>query len=109
MGARLWLDYTPAQIDAMNLPAWKKVILKAMNAYGIIIGDTNGGNQSWGIQAESEQGYASFGRTSYWKTLGQQTGAGGYGGGYVFDLMSGVDWAGHLRVLDPCVSQGSCS
>ena len=108
LGARLWLDLTSSQIDALAVPAWKKTLLKAMHDYGIVVGDTNGGHASWGIQAESEQSYASFGRTSYWRTLGAASGLGTYSGGYVFDIQSGVDWAGHLHVLDPCVSQGTC-
>ena len=108
LGARLWLDLTSAQIDALAVPAWKKTLLKAMHDYGILIGDTNGGHAAWGIQAESEQAYASFGRSSYWRTLGASSGVGSYAGGYVFDIQSGVDWAAHLHVLDPCISQGTC-
>ena len=27
---------------------------------------------------------------------------------YILDLRSGVDWARDLRVIDPCVSRGTC-
>jgi hypothetical protein len=33
-GALLYLDYTPAQIAAMNLPAWQKIFLSAASTYG---------------------------------------------------------------------------
>jgi hypothetical protein len=27
---------------------------------------------------------------------------------YLFDARPGVDWASRLRVVDPCVSRGTC-
>ena len=66
------------------------------------------GNSSWGIQAESGASYTSFGVKDPWDTVGERANAPTYNGGFVFDIDDGVDWDRYLRVLDPCVSQGSC-
>src|SRR5215207_3135690 len=108
MGARLWLALSDGEIDGLPVPAWKKTVLKAMARYGVLVGDTMGGNSSWGIQAESGSSYTSFGATDPWDTVGEQAKAPAWNTGYVFDVGSGVDWTRYLRVLDPCVSQGTC-
>jgi hypothetical protein len=41
-GNLFFLDYTDAQIDGMNLPAWQKSLLKAFANYGAYVGDTSG-------------------------------------------------------------------
>jgi hypothetical protein len=45
-------------------------------------------------------------------TLGQRYGLPSWDAGgalrYLFDARPGVDWASRLRVLDPCVSGGTC-
>jgi len=108
LGARIWLAMSDSQIASLAVPAWKKTILRAMADYGLLVGDTMNGNSSWGIQAESGASYTSFGQKDPWDTVGERAGAPAYNGGYVFDIASGVDWGRYLRVLDPCVSQGSC-
>jgi hypothetical protein len=108
MGARLWLAMSDAQIEALAVPGWKKTILHAMADYGMLIGDTMNGNGAWAIQPESGASYTSFGATDPWETVGKQADAPSWNGSYVFDVNSGVDWARYLRVLDPCVSQGTC-
>jgi hypothetical protein len=108
MGARLWLALSDGEIDGLPVPAWKKTVLKAMAHYGVLVGDTMGGNSSWGIQAESGSSYTSFGAKDPWDTVGEQAKAPAWNTGYVFDVGSGVDWTRYLRVLDPCVSQGTC-
>lgn len=108
MGTRLWLSLSEGQIEALPVPDWRKTILKAMSRYGVIIGDTMGGNSSWGLQAESGEAYTSFGIEDPWDRFGAAVGAPAYKGGYVFDIDSGVDWTRYLKVVDPCVSAGSC-
>ena len=108
LGSRLWLAMSEAQINALAVPPWKKTILRAMANYGVIIGDTMNGNSSWGIQAESGASYTSFGAKDPWDTVGEQAGAPPYSGGFVFDVDKGIDWGRYLRVLDPCVSKGTC-
>ena len=51
-GTRFQLDLSPAEIDALRAPAWKKTILRAMAEYGLYVGDTTGGTP-WNIWFES--------------------------------------------------------
>jgi hypothetical protein len=87
-GMRFQLDLSPARIDALPLPAWRKTILRAMSEYGLYVGDTTGGTP-WNIWFESGSTYTSFGR-------------------YYFDWADGIDWRRHLRVVDPCVAERDC-
>ncbi|MDP8968234.1 MAG: fibronectin type III domain-containing protein [Actinomycetota bacterium] len=107
LGARIQLDMSDAEIDALAVPAWKKTILRALAEYGLIVGDTNGGNAAWGIQGESGSSYTSFGRTDPWRSFAESVDAPRYDGGYALDIAAGVDWT-RLRVIAPCVSEGSC-
>ena len=108
MGARLWLDMSDAQIDALAAPAWKKTILKALAHYGAIVGDTGAYSQkfSFGLQFESGTTYTAMGhadKMAEWAAKQGFTGRPSYLG-----LGNVVDWGRYLRVLDPCVSRGSC-
>ncbi len=109
MGAHFYLDMSDAQIDVLAVPAWRKPILKAMARYGLFVGDTfaNGPN-SFGLAAESDTQYRALGRSGRYAALGKKWGVGTYGGAYLFDIDSGVDWGRYLRVVDPCVSQRNC-
>jgi hypothetical protein len=40
LGQHFYLDMSSAEIDALNVPAWKKPILHAMAEYGMFVGDT---------------------------------------------------------------------
>lgn len=42
LGSLLFLDYTDAEIDSFNLPAWQKPLIKALAHYGGYVGDTDG-------------------------------------------------------------------
>ncbi len=53
LGARLQLAMSDAEINALAIPEYRKIILRALARYGLIVGDTNGGNAAWGIQVES--------------------------------------------------------
>jgi hypothetical protein len=103
MGARIQLYMTQAQIDALALPTWKKTILKALAAYGGYVGDTGG--SGFGLQLESGATYTSFGVTDPAVTFARSVGikplTGEWANTYPFDVASGVDWAGKLRVLAP--------
>jgi hypothetical protein len=74
---------TDAEIDALAVPAWKKTIFRAMARYGMYFGDTGGGS-NWGIQVESDT------------TV------------YVGGFQNDINWASKLRVVAPCVGQGTC-
>ena len=106
MGARLQLAMSPAEIDALRVPEWKRTILRAMATYGMYVGDTGGGG--WGIKLESGSTYTSFGvpdplvafaRANEW-TRDERL--------WVGELGEGVDWAHRLRVVDPCVTRRAC-
>ena len=106
MGQRFVLDMSEAEIDALNVPAWRKTIFKAMANYGLYVGDT--GTGSWGIQFESGATYESFGIENPLKAFGRANNLPTYDGGYVFNVRDGIDWQSKLRVVDPCVAQGTC-
>jgi hypothetical protein len=112
MGARFQLDPSYAT-DAWlaQFPAWKRAILRALRDYGGYLGDTTTGGWT-AMPFESEVGYYSFGLPRPFAQYASTRDAGDpdifqSGGTYYFNLASGVDWS-RLRVLDPCVAQGSC-
>jgi hypothetical protein len=112
LGSRLQLDMSAAEIDALGAPPWKRALLRAMARYGLIVGDT-GGPAGWALQLQSDTSYTAmhqpprllaFARQAGWRRdHDRHTGRRVYLG----DLGEGVDWA-RLRVVDPCVSEGSC-
>lgn len=99
-GARLQLNYTEAEIDALPVPAWKRTILHAMREYGMIIMDTGGA--SWNIQFESGTADVAHGQPDRWRAFAAAQGWSQAGSGaaapYVVPLKSGVDWT-RLRVI----------
>lgn len=106
-GARFQLDISDAEIDALAVPSWKKAILRAMARYGMYVGDTNG-LAYWQLEAESGQTYTSFGMPDPLVQYAIAQGLPLLGGSqYQFPLADGVDWS-RLRVIDPCVAQGTC-
>ena len=60
VGQHLWLDMSSDEIAALDVPDWKKTILRALAQYGGFIGDT-GGNTAFAVQFESGTSYTSFG------------------------------------------------
>ena len=109
LGARYYLKMTDERIDALPVPPWRRPILKAMARYGMIVGDTFGGERhAFGLGAESDTQYTVFGYRGPYGQFGQAWGVPTYAGAYVFDIGSGVDWRKHLRVVRPCVSRGAC-
>jgi hypothetical protein len=105
-GMRFQLNYTQAEIDALPVPEWRKTILTALRTYGAYIGDTGGAG--FNFQFESGTTYTSFGQTDKlvdWAKT--QPGVTVWNGKYVFDPATGVDWS-RMRVIDPCVAQGTC-
>ncbi|GAA3346895.1 hypothetical protein GCM10020358_59660 [Amorphoplanes nipponensis] len=109
-GQHLWLDMTSAEIEALEAPDWKKTILRAMSTYGAYVEDT-GDNVGIAFQIESGSTFTSFGVTDPMVDFaGRQTeDVTREGDTWVFDMASDVDWAGRLRVVDPCVAAGDCS
>jgi hypothetical protein len=109
MGARLQLDYSRAEIEALPVPSWKKTLLRAMSEYGMFVGDTGTGNL-FSIERESGLQYTSMGQPDRWLAFALENHLhywGGEGGVYLGDIASGIDW-GRLRVIAPCVSSRTC-
>jgi hypothetical protein len=107
-GTRFQLDMSPAEIDDLRLPAWRKTILRAMAEYGLYVGDTTGGTP-WNIWFESGSSYESFGRRDPMVGFAKRAGIRrSSDGSYYFDWASGINWRRHLRVVDPCVAERSC-
>jgi hypothetical protein len=94
-----------AEIDALDVPAWKKTILRAMAHYGMYVGDITG--SPWGLMFESGSSYTSFGVEDEMVKFADAAGVPSLDGVYYFDVASGVDW-NRLRVIDPCVTAGTC-
>jgi hypothetical protein len=107
MGTRIMLDMSQAEIDALPFPSWKKTILTALREYGAIMGDTG---SNWVFAEESGASRTSFGHEDPWERYAKDNGVPYYAPDdvYVFNLREGVDWQSRLRVVDPCVSQGTC-
>jgi hypothetical protein len=61
MGARAYLAYTPTEINALSIPSWLKVIVRAIAEFGIYTYDNGGSAHSldWesGIQFLTETGH----------------------------------------------------
>lgn len=101
MGARLWLEMTHAEIDALGLPAYSKAIAYAMADYGGFVGDTSGGG--FIMAGLSPRSYNAFGLANPLFAYGAAHGLlkvneGGIDG-YVYKPADTVPWATKLRVL----------
>lgn len=107
MGSRFVLQMSDAEISALAVPSWKKTILTAMAHYGMFVGDAFGG-ESWGLEFESGATYTSFGAEDKLAAFARREGVPTWRGQYVFDLNSGIDWQGKLRVVAPCYTERTC-
>ena len=107
MGSLFQLAMSDAEIDDLEVPRWKKTILRAMARYGMFLGDTGG---SWAIDVESDLTYTSFGHEGRWERFAKRNGWTWWAPDRVWvgNLRDGVDWKNRLRVLDPCVPRRSC-
>jgi hypothetical protein len=65
MGARIYLAMTFAQINALPVPEWKRVILRTLSKYGGIINDT-GVDGYFVVQTESGNQYTSMNVADKW-------------------------------------------
>jgi hypothetical protein len=105
MGQHFWLDMTSSQINALSVPGWKKIILRAMAKYGMYVGDDGGA--SWSLQFESGDNYTSFGHRDPWTAYARSRGIPGWHDSsigrtlYHFDLKHTVNWGTKLKVLAP--------
>ena len=76
--------------------------MRAAARYGLFVGDTGGGF----IKLESGTTYTSFGLPDPWVELAEDAGLDPWQDSmgrnrYKFDLTTGIDWAGRLRMAAP--------
>lgn len=113
LGARVQLAMTPEEIERLAVPPWTKTLLHAMAEYGMFVGDT-GGPAGWGLQVQSDTSYASMGEEPRLAAFAARAGWPRFFDEeadrtiYVGDFGGAVDWRSRLRVVDPCVSAGTC-
>jgi hypothetical protein len=109
-GARLVYTAGQAEIDAMNAPAWAKIMLTAMRRYGVIVGDTGGGAHALGLMFESGMVDRAYGRPEKSAAYGAANGVPSWDDPavgrrvYTYDIGRYVD-VGRLRVVDPSLSR----
>jgi hypothetical protein len=104
MGARLVLDMTDADIQALGMSSAATAVLMALAHYGAIVGDTANGYMGgifWPMAATSID-YNVYGDPDPIVAFGAQEGWGMY-----LDYASGVDWT-RLEVVNDCVSAQTC-
>lgn len=117
-GALLFLDYSDAEINSMNLPTWQKAYITALAHYGAYIGVTGGqsgyvpfannnleGSQAWAYAGLTNPFYAWLTAQPGISHFTHADGSIGYGG-HVFDnipTVRGRNVLGHMYMADPCV------
>lgn len=115
-GQWLQLAMSPAQIDALRVPDWKKAIYRALARYGAMIGD-EGSTGSFDFMIESPETYTSLGMANPfigWAAAQRQrqprhVSAFVAGGAVRYTLSFNDKITRRLRVIDPCVIAGTCS
>jgi len=112
-GDWLWLDMTPAEIDALRytdgepLHPSMRVLLKGLAEYGTRIGDTGAYSLA---EHENQFMYTASGLANPMQAVGDAEGWTLYNGRRHLrfrDLPAWI-WTERLRVLDPCESRGTC-
>jgi hypothetical protein len=65
MGSRIVLRKSDAQIAALNVPEWDRVVLRTLAHYGMM-SDDNNNNTVWTFDAEDDNGRTSLGLAPAW-------------------------------------------
>lgn len=113
MGAHLQLRMSEAEIQALQVPAWKKAIVRAMSRYGAYVSDTTGVADQYGFEVESAESYTSFGYADPLVAFARQQGLpredfnGNGFGEYWMNVEAGIPWD-RLRVVAVCAAEGTC-
>jgi hypothetical protein len=103
-GQRFQLNVTDAEVDGLAVPAYRKIILKAMIHYGFYVTDTGG--SPWDLHFEPGLDYASFGAPNPIVTYAQRAGL-TQSDTYTLTFNDGVDWS-RLQVVNVCYTAGTC-
>jgi hypothetical protein len=99
LGTRFKLAMSGLEIAALEVPAWKKTILRALARFGGYVGATGG--PGFGFLLEDSTMYTSLGASDPLAEFAQESGVPKWNGQYVFNLARGVEWRKYLRVLIP--------
>jgi hypothetical protein len=110
-----WLQMTPAEIAAQQIPDWQKTVLRAMATYGMYFGDT-GSPFYFSIETEAGNQYTSLGGTDRWTEFARaanwphKPAASDYPQDHWLGSMRNLAPLinDRLRVLDPCIARASC-
>ena len=127
MGARLWLDLTDAQIDAMGLTPPERTILKTWHHYGVYVMDVGNGCThcmssegspfaNMGPVGDPPEEESAYGAQPASALMGQSDGwqavniSGATIPRYAFadPWKPGVTLINHIHIVDPCYAQGTC-
>lgn len=103
-GQRFQLRMTDSQVNRLPIPAYRKIILKAMIHYGFYITDTGG--SPWDLAFEPALDYTSFGYANPIVKYLQDAGL-TRASTYTLSFNGGVDWS-KLQVVNDCYTQRSC-
>lgn len=101
VGGRLQLKMDDSTIDGLNIPAWEKIVYKALAHYGIYVTDTGGSPMD--PEFEPAVDYTSFGNTSntlmsYFETRGLAD---------PYSVTITIPWS-DFQVVSPCYARGTC-
>jgi hypothetical protein len=104
MGARVVLNMSDADIQALHKSSAATAVLEALAHYGAVVGDTAGGYKGgifW-LMATTALDYDVYGDVDPIAAVGVQQ-----GWGSSLDFATGVDWT-KLEVMSDCVSAQTC-
>jgi hypothetical protein len=113
MGARLQLRMSKRAIRRLDVPAYKKTIVRALANYGAYVSDTTGPGGHVAFEMASSASYTAYGQPDPWvefaRSLGVQPEDFNDNGHaeYWLDLHNGIPW-NRLRVVSECSASGTC-
>jgi hypothetical protein len=111
LGQLMQLHMSDAQIARFHGPSWEKTIMTAMAHYGVYINDTMGPGtpQEISFETESDVSYTSLGHKPLMANFIHRAGGSFSSGDNSWMVSAPKLPIGRLRVLAPCVAQGTCS
>jgi hypothetical protein len=118
-GQYFQLDLTDTEIDALDVTAWQRTLLRTLAHYGMFVAD-QGSNGAFEFEVESPATWADG--TNPWIAYAERLRAAGGKTAirtyraegstrYLWDFGDGLTqrwWASHLHAVDPCVLRGTC-
>jgi hypothetical protein len=109
-GQHFYLDYSDAEIDALDASVPVKAFVRALAHYGAFVGDTGG--DVYSFNRESYVSYTSQGVTNAWDTVARkyklQASSWKGASNWLLNAHIGVDWKNKLKVAHPCVARNNC-